>query len=66
MSFAQTSIYLRLPLYSGRVILSECVRLYVLLILFASISELYAANTTINAVPVPKTERKGEMAKENI
>jgi len=52
MSFAQASIYLRLPLYSERFILSECVGFYVLLILFASNSELYAANTTINADPV--------------
>jgi len=59
MSFAQTSIYLRLPLYSERVILSECVGFYILRILFASNSELYAPNTTINAIRVPKTGRKG-------
>jgi hypothetical protein len=33
---------------------------YVLHILFVSNLELYAENTTINVVPVPKTERDEE------
>jgi hypothetical protein len=33
---------------------------------FASHSELYAANTTINVVSFPKTGRKCERAKKNI
>jgi len=67
MSFVQTSIYMRLPLNSERVNLSECVWLYVLRILFAFNSELYAATTTIHVnVPVPKTGRKEERAKKNV
>jgi hypothetical protein len=39
---------------------------YVLRILLISNSELYAENTTINAVPVPKTGNEGERGKKNI
>jgi hypothetical protein len=39
---------------------------YVLRILFASNSEIYATTTKIDVVPVSKTGRKGERAKKNI
>ena len=47
-------------------VLSECVRFYVLRILFVSNSEIYAASTTIDVVPFSKTGRKGKTVKKNI